>query len=364
MMQLPAAAAEIPSASIRASIIAASRGGLHEDGIVREEQLFARVSFTRPLQRIFCHGSSGATPCNLFGYRVIEVKGNDGFDVVLHTQIENERRVRDQEDDFPLRGFSGITGDLSNLLHEERLILGMEVEFRLVDDQAKEPEPCGCHTFPGRYLQRALVEVDDSTLPPAPPPSWRSLRTSTARVSPTGPPAGGAGRAGCTAPPDSRREAPAPSAGGRRPGGRREVRAVVTLRRRHPILGARPLRVLLARFLVDRVFSRARREPRQALPRSGRGRQAVPPVVDPGRRRLGVHGPVRAALRRTRAAPARPAARALPVERPRRTLQRHAAPGVPGPSRRRTHRRRRRRPAGQAPALAQPGKAPFRSCRS
>ena len=103
------------------------------------------------------------------------------------------------------------------------------------------------------------------------------------------------------------------------------------------------------------------REQCQALPRRGRGRHAVPPAVDPGRRRLGVHGPIRAALRRTRTAPARPAAQAPPVERPRRTLQRHAAPSVPGSSRRRTRRRLRRRLVGRAPALAQPRKAPFRS---
>ena len=115
----------------------------------------------------------------------------------------------------------------------------------------------------------------------------------------------------------------------------------------------------VARFLVGRAF------PRAAANHAGRFLEAVEadrpfPAVDPGRRRLGVHGPIRTALRRTRTAPARPAARAPPVERPRRTLQRHTAPGVPGPSRRRT----RRRHAGRAPALAQPGRTPCHPCRS
>ena len=82
--------------------------------------------------------------------------------------------------------------------------------------------------------------------------------------------------------------------------GRRAVRAIVALRGRHPIMGARPLRVLLvregaalSRGAVGRIVRHClgrRREPRQALPRRGRSRQAVPPAVDPGRRRLGVHG--------------------------------------------------------------------------
>ena len=126
--------------------------------------------------------------------------------------------------------------------------------------------------------------------------------------------------------------------------GRQEARAIVALRRRHPfmgVMGARPLRVLLVREgtalsrgaagrIVRHRLDR-RREPRRALPRSGRSRQAVP------RSRSGSTAARSSRAKSNSAAPNanRPCTSCRPpVERPCRTLQRYAAPGVPGPSRR------------------------------
>ena len=70
---------------------------------------------------------------------VFEIERYDGPDVVVRPQVEYERGVRDQEHDFSGPGGTLSPCDPAHLLHKERLILRMQIEFRFIDYQAGVP---------------------------------------------------------------------------------------------------------------------------------------------------------------------------------------------------------------------------------
>ena len=105
----------------------------HEYGIVREEKLFV-VCVQSPCGN-YCGGDLRAGTCDLSRDRVVEVEGNDRLNVVLQPEVEYERRVGNQENHLLLTGTTRSAGDLADLLHEERLILRVQIEFWFVDDE-------------------------------------------------------------------------------------------------------------------------------------------------------------------------------------------------------------------------------------
>ena len=60
---------------------------------------------------------------NLLWYRVFKIEGDDAPQVLFRPEIQDERRVCDQEDNLLRSICCGIACDFADLLHKERLVL-------------------------------------------------------------------------------------------------------------------------------------------------------------------------------------------------------------------------------------------------
>ena len=65
--------------------------------------------------------------------RVIQSERDNRLQIVTGFQVEDERRVRDQEDQLLPAVLGWISGYLANLAHEKRLGLRMQIQFRFID---------------------------------------------------------------------------------------------------------------------------------------------------------------------------------------------------------------------------------------